>query len=290
MPVKDISKTFYFFVKIAYFLIMNHSSVVYVLHNSFEKNHYVPAHSHTCYELIFYLKSPVYVKFNSIHQKAKGTFDFDASLEKPTKIKLEPNSFIIISPNVAHDELHLNDNSVMCVGFTYNGSEDLDHFSFKQTQDEKIGIRLILEQICDEFLNKKYGFEDYMNNLLDNLMLTLFRSTKQELGNTDELKYVEQYIKQNIGRNLSISSLAEMSGYSISHFRRVFKEYTGSSPKRYIANERKNVAKKLIANTSLSLNEIGESVGFSDYYQFATFYKKECGISPGRDRKKNQVL
>lgn len=266
---------------------MSKSSITYVIHNSFEKKHYVPAHSHTCYELVFYENAPVVVKYNSVHQAAKETFDFDASFEKPIKINLQPNSFILVSPNVAHDELHNDSNSVMCIGFTYEGEEDLDQFSFKEIPDEKVGIRLILEQICDEFANKKYGFEPYMNNLLENLILTLFRSTKQEINNNDELKYVKQYIKQNIGRNITISSLADMSGYSISHFRRIFKEYTGMSPKRYIAKQRINTAKRLLCNTSLSINEISESVGFNDYYQFATFYKKECGISPGRERKKS---
>lgn len=267
---------------------MGSSSIIYVLHNSFEKQHYVPAHSHTCYELVFYENAPVYVKYNSEHQNAKETFDFDASFNKPINIELHPNSFIVITPNVAHDELHLDNSTVMCVGFSYNGDESLDQFSFKEILDEKVGIRLILEQICDEFVNKKYGYEEYMNNLLENLILTIFRSAKQELNNNDELKYVKQYIKQNIGRNITITSLAEMSGYSISHFRRIFKEYTGESPKRYIAKQRVKTAKRLLCNTSLSLSEIGESVGFSDYFQFASFYKKEQGISPGLERKKSQ--
>ncbi len=267
---------------------MSKPSIVYVLNNSFGKFHYVPAHSHTCYELVFYENSPVYVQYNRVHQNAKQTFDFDASFEKPITIKMRPNSFILITPNVAHDELHLEDNSVMCVGFTYDGDEKLDSFSFKEIPDEKMGIRLILEQICDEFANKKYGFEPYMNNLLENLLLTLFRSNTKQENNNDDLKYVEQYIKQNIGRNITITSLADMSGYSISHFRMLFKEYTGMSPKRYIAKQRIKTAKRLLCNTSLSLNEIGESVGFSDYFQFASFYKKEQGISPGLERKRSQ--
>ena len=109
---------------------MSGSSITYVLHNSFGKKDYVPAHSHTCYELVFYENAPVVVKYNSVHQAAKETFDFDASFEKPIKINLQPNSFILVSPNVAHDELHVDSNSVMCIGFTYNGEEDLDQFSF----------------------------------------------------------------------------------------------------------------------------------------------------------------
>ena len=140
-----------------------------------------------------------------------------------------------------------------------------------------------------KFGYKKYGFEKYMDNLLQNLILTLFRNTKQEIDKSDELKYVIQYIKQNIGRNITISSLADMSGYSPSHFRRIFKEYMGISPKRYIANLRIENANRLIKDTDLTLSEIAELVGFTDYFQFATFYKKECGISPGKNRKEEHL-
>ena len=277
-------KTFYFYVKIAYFVDMESYSIHYVLNNTFGNKHYVPPHSHTCFELIFYCNSPVEIKYDSTYEKAKEVFDFSASFKEQNTLKLRQNSFVIVPPNVAHDELHLGDNLVMCIGFTSENREDLLPYAFKEMSDEKVGIRTFLEQIIDEFNNKKYGFEQYMNNLLHNLVLVLLRNTKQEASNGDELKYIEQYIKQNIGRNITISSLAQMSGYSISHFRRIFKEYTGLSPKRYIANQRIAVAKQLLKNTSLSLNEIAESVGFTDYFQFATFYKKECGVSPGKDR------
>lgn len=259
-------------------------SIVYVLNKSFNKNHYVPPHSHTCFELIFYCSAPAEVTYNKINKKAKEVFDFSAFIENPTKVLLHQNSFLIIPPNVAHDERHLDNNSVMCIGFTYGSKNDFLSIEYKEIPDDKIGIRLMLEQICDEFAKRKYGFEQYMNNLLQNIILTLFRNTKQELEKGDELKYIKQYIKQNIGRNLTISSLADMSGYSVSHFRRVFKEYTGLSPKRYIADLKIQTANNLLINTSIPLSQVAESVGFSDYFQFATFYKKECGMSPGRKR------
>lgn len=266
---------------------MSQLQILYVLNNSFHQGDYVPPHSHTCYELIFYCNSMVEVKYNAHHKKAKAIFDFKTNFTYKEKIQLHKNSFTIVPPNVTHDEYHLDDNVVMCIGFTYNEKDSLSPFVFKEIPDYQIGIKLLLEQICDEYANKKYGFEQYMNNLLYNLILTLFRSTKKEKDKSDELKYIEEYIKQNIGRKITISSLADMSGYSQSNFRRIFKEQIGVSPKRYIANLRIEKANQLIKDTSLSLSEVAELIGFTDYFQFATFYKKECGVSPGRNRTKN---
>ena len=43
-------------------------------------------------------------------------------------------------------------------------------------------------------------------------------------------------------------------------------------------------AKKLIMETELTLNQISELCGFSDYIQFSKFYKKKEGISPSQVR------
>ena len=53
----------------------------------------------------------------------------------------------------------------------------------------------------------------------------------------------------------------------------------------YIRRRRMHRAKKLLKTTELSVAEIAEQVGFSDYNYFSRVYKKTYGKSPKRYRK-----
>ena len=59
----------------------------------------------------------------------------------------------------------------------------------------------------------------------------------------------------------------------------------GLVPKKYILQKRLALAKKQISHSELPLTEIAENCGYDDYYQFATYFKKEVGISPSQYRK-----
>lgn len=67
-------------------------------------------------------------------------------------------------------------------------------------------------------------------------------------------------------------------------FPKYLKKKFGLTPKVYIQEKRLEYAKKLIMETELTLNQISELCGFSDYIQFSKFYKKKEGISPSQVR------
>ena len=60
----------------------------------------------------------------------------------------------------------------------------------------------------------------------------------------------------------------------------IFKAQTGFSPHAYVVAMRINRAKALLRETSLSVEEIGTSVGFSSLAYFSAAFLKRAGISP----------
>ena len=49
-----------------------------------------------------------------------------------------------------------------------------------------------------------------------------------------EIYNVVQYIQDNYDKNITVTELAEMTGYSVSHFRRLFVKNYGMPPQEYI--------------------------------------------------------
>ena len=80
--------------------------------------------------------------------------------------------------------------------------------------------------------------------------------------------------------NLNLEDLSRRHGMSYPLFRKLFKTQTGFSPHAYVMEIRLNRAKALLRETSLSVEDIGISVGFSSLAYFSAAFQKRLGVSP----------
>jgi AraC-like DNA-binding protein len=90
-------------------------------------------------------------------------------------------------------------------------------------------------------------------------------------------RYHETIIVEQLARELHI-------GYS--HFRQAFKAQTGLSPKQYQLQIRLQKAQDLLANTSRSVGEIAEILGFNTAYHLSSQFKHHVGLAPQIWRKR----
>lgn len=88
------------------------------------------------------------------------------------------------------------------------------------------------------------------------------------------------YIEENPELNLSIAEIAKMCNVSESHFRRLFREYSGFSPISYITKHKIEQAKTYLVYGILNMNEIAEHLGFTDAAYFSKIFKAEVGMTP----------
>lgn len=91
----------------------------------------------------------------------------------------------------------------------------------------------------------------------------------------------ERYVQANF----SVTALAEEVGLSINYVRKLFKDNTGKSLSTYINECRFKRAQKLLINTQLPANKIGEMVGMSNPSYFYVAFKKFTGKTPDLFRK-----
>ncbi len=88
------------------------------------------------------------------------------------------------------------------------------------------------------------------------------------------------YIEDNLRGEVNISDLAKVSGYSVYHFLRVFKEITGLTPADYIRKRRiSEIASELIAGNEY-VSEVAFQYGFNSKENFLRAFKNEHHILP----------
>ena len=98
----------------------------------------------------------------------------------------------------------------------------------------------------------------------------------------DILKYVETHYQQEI----TIDEIAEVAGFSSSHFMKFFKKEMGTSFIDYLNQYRLSMATRLLLSSDSNILEIAEECGYDNLSYFTRLFKKRYGITPGDYRKK----
>ena len=158
----------------------------------------------------------------------------------------------------------------------------------KIDKEEIPEIEAILQLMCDEWNGKKEGYEGYMCNCLNMLLIKLLRIASAEIGEGDVWQAVIKYIDGNYEKRIDLNSLASKCFYNPSYFSRVFKQKYGLSLTAYIKRKRILKAKELLISGELTVDEIIKSVGCADKSAFYSEFKKETGITPDQYRKENK--
>lgn len=107
------------------------------------------------------------------------------------------------------------------------------------------------------------------------------------LGTPEWVIATLNYVSENLINDISLDALTKISNYSVSHFIRNFKKYTGFSPYDYLILQRISYAKQLIINTNHSIEVISNMVNFSNTSRFIIKFKELTGLTPLKYRKDN---
>lgn len=96
---------------------------------------------------------------------------------------------------------------------------------------------------------------------------------------TDAMRGVVEYIQRESPR-IGYADVYEHAGLSPRYLNGLFKQFTGQSLKRYMNNAKMQKAQHLLTESSLSVTEISELMGYSDIYSFSKTFKQHFGMSP----------
>ena len=113
------------------------------------------------------------------------------------------------------------------------------------------------------------------------------QTPQRNMRNADEslILKIDKIITDNISDpDFGVDMIVEKLALSRSALYTKFKEITGMSIGSYIAVQRLNRAKELLADQGLAISEIAEVLGFSSQRYFSTFFKERTGMSPSAFR------
>lgn len=158
--------------------------------------------------------------------------------------------------------------------------------------DYKKEIYNLLQIIEDELKLKHRHYEEIVDNVLYSILIKIFRSYEQKNNNqyisTENITVLEDaiaYLKTHYHENITLIELSKNFNFSKNYFNLIFKRYTSMTFKKYIQKLRCDKACELLESTNYTIENICETVGYSDPKQFFYIFKEIVGITPGAYRK-----
>ena len=150
-------------------------------------------------------------------------------------------------------------------------------------------LESIISNIVNEYNNCEMLSEEMQSLLLEELLISLYRSSPNSFAANDRKTEIVddicKKIKNNLNAKFTLSELANsthLNEYYLSH---IFKSVTGYSIMGYLMSLRIATAKRLLTKTEMSISEIIEYCGFSDGSNFSRTFRKTTGVSPSEFRK-----
>src|SRR5215208_3489075 len=154
----------------------------------------------------------------------------------------------------------------------------------------------LLAELVSELAGEKPGKEIVMRALIEQVLVHLLRNySTPRLSEELELSrvgLVDRRIRRSVelmhtqlDQDLTLKALAAASYLSPFHFARLFKKLTGTSPHNYLAGIRAARAQLLLAETDLSVTDIGARVGYLSGSHFTKAFRIATGATPREFRK-----
>lgn len=110
-----------------------------------------------------------------------------------------------------------------------------------------------------------------------------------DTSNYDKLKKLLLYVRRHYGERISVSTAADICGYSCSHFMKIFKNMTGQSFTEYLIDYRLNTAANALSLTAARIIDIAFECGFENLSYFSRAFLGKFGVTPSQYRKNTET-
>lgn len=130
-------------------------------------------------------------------------------------------------------------------------------------------------------------FEELMLHLLEKYpqsILSFQTSEKKELNDLE----IRRAVESNITNNISVEELAFLCNNSLSTFKRRFAKIYGSSPNKWILQQRIELAKHLLQHYNEKPSDVYYKVGYENHSSFSQSFKQIVGVTP-RDFQQQEL-
>ena len=225
-------------------------------------------HKHKRYEIIYCLK---------------GT----AILELSDKeVELAPGRFVIVPPGEEHCSAKMSQDYERM--FINGNFEQVLYMATPVVIDDnasKEGATL-----ANMIYNNRHANYNYLSSLVNALIHFLMQNIKMKNGLFIAVENLAKTINSEFYNcNINLGDVLKESGYAEDYIRSHFKTITGKTPTEFLNETRIKHACYLIDiyKDVLSLSDIAEKCGYTDYVYFSRKFKEITGLSPRKYSEEN---
>jgi AraC family transcriptional regulator len=155
-------------------------------------------------------------------------------------------------------------------------------------------ITLLMNRLIQEIVAPGFAAEAFVESIGSALLIESIRQLRGAHALPDRsgkgglkphhLRTVDDYLDSLETGSPRTSEIARLCGFNTHYFCRLFRQQTGQSLGRYLADSRIRRAERLLSQTDLPLKEIAFRLGFANAANFSTAFRTERGQTPGAYR------
>lgn len=177
-------------------------------------------------------------------------------------------------------------------GTSVNYAKDIYYKLYLELERFALERKLALTQATED---KKSSFEIFAafftifeaEDYLIEKLKEVFNSLAKKDMEADPASVIMNFIHNNYGdADLSLQDISRNTYLSVAYICTIFKESTGKTINKYIAEYRLKKSKELLRDQGIRITDIAAKVGYSDGNYFTKTFKKETDLTPSEYRKK----
>ncbi|MEK3890443.1 AraC family transcriptional regulator [Bacillus sp. FSL K6-3431] len=156
--------------------------------------------------------------------------------------------------------------------------------------DDRIYIKKLFEQLIrlsrEHSLSSLFRMHSILLQLIA-LMLENSGQMKSQPFSNPSFEKIDQminYVEIHLAENLSIEKMASIAGFHPNYFIQLFKQFTGTSPIRFLNQRRMEKARHLLATTDQNISDVADAIGMEVSY-FSRMFREQIGFSPSQYRE-----
>ncbi|MDD4802833.1 MAG: AraC family transcriptional regulator [Syntrophomonas sp.] len=154
-------------------------------------------------------------------------------------------------------------------------------------------IKVPIQDIINEYGSDEICFDSMFQNIITfpiyddqaqlSCVVSVFIISKRFCGKEEIIK-AKEYIEEHWREEFDADAVAKASGFSKTHFVRLFKSYTGITPLRYHRDIKINMLKEKLLDKNFSIAQAFTLCGLDYSGHYAKAFKARVGLTPSEYR------
>ena len=221
---------------------------------------------------------------NEVYKLEKNTIFFLTGLHKITDYQFDKLNVIQFNRPFYCVENH--DDQVGCRGLLFFGASTIPNI---QIPKEKLkSFKLLWEILMQEVEEEEDELKiDMLRVLLKRFLILCVRIYKKQknigLKDSTSIGIIREYnylVEKHFKTYTTVTDYARLLFKSPKTLSNLFKRHIDKTPLQIITERRLLEAKRMLKNTTLSVQEISDELSFNDIQAFSNFFKKHTSLTP----------